>query len=60
MTTCQARPTRDNQIRCVACRRVWDADEYHDSVCAKEVPIVPDEVEGYVSALAPPYVDSHS
>jgi hypothetical protein len=52
--TCQARPTRDNQIRCVACRRVWDADD--EQVCPREVELVPDEVEGYVSALAPDYL----
>lgn len=57
--TCQARPTRDNQIRCVACRRVWDADD--EQVCPREVAMVPEpDSEGFVSALAPNYLDSHN
>jgi hypothetical protein len=48
-SSCQARPTSSGEVRCVACRRVWDADDGL-TVC----PRANDEVRGVITA--PPLV----
>jgi hypothetical protein len=56
VTPCQARPDSSGQVRCAACRLVWDAGDARE--CPREFkevdapPLAPSQ-EGFVSALAP-------
>lgn len=55
--TCQARTQSDGTIRCIPCRRLWDADDMTGCVLdvPESPPTAPDKPEPFVSALAPDY-----
>lgn len=54
--TCQARTQSDGTIRCIPCRRLWDADDTRECAVEVESPrTAPDKPEPFVSALAPDY-----